>query len=55
MRHRHFLHIPLDHPLSERRHGSSENTTIGHFKNAKLTPEQQKALVNIILTKDSTY
>ena len=28
---------------------------IGHFKNAKLTPEQQKALVNIILTKDPTY
>ena len=27
---------------------------IGHFKNAKLTPEQQKALVNIILTKDPT-
>ena len=28
---------------------------IGHFKNAKLKPEQQEALVNIILTKDPTY
>ena len=27
---------------------------IAHSKNAKLTPEQQKVLVNIILTKDPT-